>query len=108
MELELTVPSYIVYENLFHDAITSATEIIEEYASENSKKASEGDLAYWAAWYKANDLDQKNVRKEHIILFIIQHAENMPKHVDDFLVSQGIKSTYGTHKPSTIEGKEGI
>lgn len=103
MEIDLIVPSHVVYESIFQSAIASATEIIEEYGCKNSKKAFEKDLSYWTAWYKANKLDQKNVRKEHIILFIMQHAEEMPSHIDEELVKNCVKSSHGTHKLSTIE-----
>lgn len=57
-------------------AISSATAVIEEYNSENSKRAYKSDLAYWSEWYKANGLSQNDrIRKEHIITFIMQHVE---------------------------------
>lgn len=84
--------------------IAKATEIIEEYTAENSKKAFEGDLVYWRAWIKANNISLDNpINKEVVIAFIMQHAEEMPHEVDEILVNDGYKSTKGTHKISTIE-----
>lgn len=85
-------------------AIASASELIETYTSENSKRAFQGDITYWRAWLKANGHDfDKPVKKEHVILFIIQHAERMPREIDAKLVEGGYKAKKGLHKMATIE-----
>lgn len=84
--------------------IAKATEIIEEYTAENSKKAFDGDLVYWRAWIKANNLSLDNpITKEVVIAFIMQHVEEMPHEIDETLVKNGYKSKKGTHKISTVE-----
>lgn len=89
---------------VIRSAIDDATQVIEQYNSKNSKRAFEGDLAYWRAWYKANELSSnEKIRKEHIILFIMQHAQEMPRHVHDNLVRSKFRSNLCTmHKISTI------
>jgi integrase len=92
----------IDHDAVFCEAINAATEIIQTSSSINTSTAFQGDLKYWNHWYQANFISMENVRKEHIILFVLQHAENMPSHIDDDLVERGIKSKRGLHKMSTI------
>jgi len=85
-------------------AICRATEIVEDYTAENTKRAYEGDLRYWEAWRKANGIQSdEQYKKEHIILFILQHIELMPGDIDDWLVSKGYKAKKGPHRLSTIK-----
>jgi len=98
----LNKPSEYYY--VVSSAIQSATEVIENSNSENSKKAFKKDLEYWSAWYQANNIPQHELgKKEHLILFIIQHAQDMPTNIDDILIRNGAKSKRGIHKLATIE-----
>lgn len=57
-------------------AIVNATQVIIEYGSHNSKISYEKDLAYWNLWCQTNGiLFFDGVRKEHIIMFIMNHVE---------------------------------
>ena len=92
------------YYYVMTSAIQAATEVIESASSENSKKAFKKDLEYWYSWYQANNIPQHELgKKEHLILFIIQHAEEMPSHIDDILIAKGTKQNIGLHKISTIK-----
>lgn len=94
----------LLVESHFVLAIANATQIIEEYSSEKSKIAFTGDLTYWSAWLEVNGLSiHEPIQKQHIILFIMQHAEGMPLHLDALLVAQGHKAKLGTHKIATVE-----
>lgn len=90
-------------ESCVYEAIYDASEIIKSHTALNSKKAYEGDLKYWKAWYEANHFYDP-IKKEHIITFIIQHVEKMPENVHEILVMRKIKSNLNmTHKISTIK-----
>lgn len=89
---------------LYNAAIASATENIENYTAENSKRAWAGDLAYWQAWRLANGIPTSEpYKKEHVILFVMQHADDMPSDVDNRLIEEGYKAKKGTHRITTIE-----
>ncbi len=84
-------------------ALANATQVIEEYNSPNSKRAYESDLTYWSAWYQANGLSRNDaVRKEHLIMFIMQHANYMPDDVYHILYTRKILLKR-VHSISTIE-----
>jgi len=88
---------------LIAKAINDATKVIETSISPNSKRALEGDLRYWAGWQKANGLSNDMITKDHIILFIMQHANEMPTSVEQALIEMKVKAKAGLHKISTIE-----
>lgn len=90
-------------EIILQDAIESANKVIQDSYCANTKRALEGDITYIKAWYSANGLEFENVTKQHIILYVIQHAEEMPPHIDAFLCGNKVKAKEGTHSISTIE-----
>jgi integrase len=90
-------------EIIFSKAIDDANKIIANSNAKNTIRAIEKDLQYIRCWYQANGIDDNIVKKEHLILFIIQHAENMPRHIDEILVNSNIKSKYGLHKITTVK-----
>jgi integrase len=86
-----------------HNVIDEATDFIQEINCKNSKIAYDADMSYWNGWYNSNGLSlQSGILKEHIILFIMQHAEGMPASIETILIAQGLKKP-GIHKMSTIE-----
>lgn len=94
----------VVKSSLIAEAIEGAAQIVKNLTSQNSIKAFGSDLTYWNAWYKANDLDNSVIKKEHVILFIMQHAHDMPDNVHSYLVSHKFKSnSKKMHMISTIK-----
>ena len=84
---------------------SSANEIIREYTPENTKRAFDGDLAYWRAWLKAIGHDfNEPIEKKHLTAFITQHAEGLPPEIDKILVDGEIqyKKRKGPHSLATI------
>jgi integrase len=79
-------------------------ERIQEYNTENTKRAYNSDLIYWQAWLAAVGFDFKQpVNEAHVNAFIVQHAESMIPEIDERLVKQGYKYELGTHSMSTIK-----
>lgn len=102
MTLELVTKSDCL--QTIDDCISHANRVVLEYNCENTRLATNADLRYWQSWAQANNFDVSHgFRKDHIIAFIIQHAEDMPSHVDLQLLTSGVKSKPGTHKLATIE-----
>lgn len=86
--------------------LSRANKVIYDSSSPNSKIAMQSDLRYWQAWLEINKFDfTSGVTKEHIVAFIIQHAEEMPNEIDEQLISKKVKSKRGLHKISTIDRK---
>lgn len=72
----LSLQTNYFIENTIQTAIADAIHVIEEYNSENSKKAFKSDIEYWKTWYQSNSLfPNEGIRKEHLILFIMQNSE---------------------------------
>lgn len=89
---------------VIHDALQSATKVIADSYCDNTKRALERDLKYIQEWFIANGMAfSEYIKKEHIVLFIIQHSENMPKEVDEYLCARKVKAKTGQHAISTIE-----
>ena len=64
------------YDVIINNSINEATSVIEQYNSENSKRAYLGDLGYWINWCKDHGVfSHEEIRKEHIITFIMSHVE---------------------------------
>jgi integrase len=60
---------------VIQSSIAKATQVIEEYNSKNSKRAYEGDVLYFSSWYKGKNFPLDQIKKEHIITFIMDHVE---------------------------------
>lgn len=90
---------------LLKDSSSKSSEILNEFTSENSKKAFVGDIMYWKAWLSAIGLDFGSKHKSIDILrcFIVQHIEGMDPNVDQKLFQQGLKAKLGTHSLATVK-----
>jgi integrase len=83
---------------------TRATEIIQEYSSENTRDAYLGDLVYWQAWLSAIGFSfERAPSEDELITFVVQHVEGLDPHVDELLVSQRYKNKRGVHKLATVK-----
>ena len=91
---------------IVEECLKKANRVVSESNCENTRRAMYADLRYWQAWCEANGFDfSRGMLKEHLIAFIIQHAEEMPEHVDQELIAKGVKSKPGLHKMATIDRK---
>ncbi len=64
-----------VEQNLEH-AIFSATQVIEDMTSKNSRRAYQTDLAIWVDWCQNIGLSLiSSLKKQHVIMFIMQHID---------------------------------
>lgn len=91
---------------IVEECLKKANRVVSEANCENTRKAMYADLRYWQAWCEANGFDfSRGLIKEHLIAFIIQHAEEMPEHIDQELMARGVKSKPGLHKMATIDRK---
>lgn len=90
---------------LLKDSSSKSSEILNEFTSENSKKAFLGDMMYWKAWLSAVGLNFESKHKPIDILrcFIVQHIEGMDPNVDQKLLEQGLKAKLGTHSLATVK-----
>lgn len=90
---------------LLKDSSSKSSEILNEFTSENSKKAFLGDMMYWKAWLSAMGLNFESKHKSIDILrcFIVQHIEEMDPNVDQKLLEQGLKAKLGTHSLATVK-----
>lgn len=90
---------------LLKDSSSKSSEILNEFTSENSKKAFVGDIMYWKAWLSAIGLDFGSKHRSIDILrcFIVQHIEGMDPNVDQKLLEQGLKAKLGTHSLATVK-----
>lgn len=100
--------SEAIYKNQIHQryAISRAHQILGEHATKNSKLAFEADMNYWKGWFLAINFPiNKQIEVEDVISFVIQHAEGLPKQIDQFLVDRCYKRKVGRSKISTIKRK---
>jgi integrase len=90
---------------LLKDSSSKSSEILNEFTSENSKKAFLGDMMYWKAWLSAVGLNFESKHKSIDILrcFIVQHIEGMDPTVDQKLLEKGLKAKLGTHSLATVK-----
>lgn len=90
---------------LLQDSSSRSSKILNEFTSENSKKAFLGDMMYWKAWLSAVGLNFESKHKSIDILkcFIVQHIEGMDPNVDQKLIEQGLKTKLGTHSLATVK-----
>lgn len=91
--------------NLLQESSNRSSEILNEFTSENTKKAFLGDMMYWKAWLSAVGLNFESKHKSIDILrcFIVQHIEGMDPNVDQKLLEQGLKAKLGTHSLATVK-----
>jgi len=90
---------------LLKDSSSKSSEILNEFTSENSKKAFLGDMMYWKAWLSAVGLnfESKHTSIDILRCFIVQHIEGMDPNVDQKLLEQGLKAKLGTHSLATVK-----
>lgn len=94
-----------VLSSLLKDNAIRSLEIVQEYTSENTQRAFNGDIVYWQAWLSAIGCDFKTppITLEVVKLFIIQHVEEMDVGVDRKLFERGYKARLGTHSIETVK-----
>ena len=91
--------------NLLQESSNRSAEILNEFTSENTKKAFLGDMMYWKAWLSAigltfeSDYDPIEIVK----CFIVSHIESMDPNVDQKLFKKGYKASLGTHSLATVK-----
>lgn len=108
VHIGISVPRNKVYAKELASALAKnelrSSEIVEEYTSENTKKAYASDIIYWQAWLSAIRFPFEEPLSEEIIkLFAIHHIEEMPVNIDEMLVGQGYKAKLGQHAAKTVE-----
>lgn len=91
--------------NLLQESSNRSSEILNEFTSENTKKAFVSDIMYWKAWLSAigltfeSDYDPIEIVK----CFIVSHIESMDPNVDQKLFEKGYKASLGTHSLATVK-----
>lgn len=91
--------------NLLQESSNRSSEILNEFTSENTKKAFLGDMMYWKAWLSAigltfeSDYDPIEIVK----CFIVNHIEGMDPDIDNKLFEKGYKASLGTHSLATVK-----
>lgn len=73
--------------------------------SDDSKRAFETDMRYWAGYLETRLKGQERLGHEVILTFIKDHYDGLPKRVDAKLVRMGLKKELGTQKLTTINRK---
>lgn len=91
--------------NLLQESSNRSSEILNEFTSENSKKAFLGDMMYWKAWLSAIGcaFESKYASLAILKLFIMQHIEGMDPDIDQQLFEKGFKARLGTHSLATVK-----
>ncbi|MFA5306760.1 MAG: site-specific integrase [Candidatus Babeliales bacterium] len=85
-----------------------ASEILNEFTSDNTRMAHYGDLVYWQAWLTTIGFSgQEPITSQEVLTFIVQHAEGLDHDIDAKLVNQGYKAKLGPHKLATIKRRVG-
>ena len=90
---------------LLKDSSNKSSELLNEFTSENSKKAFIGDIMYWKAWFSAIgcSFEAKYASLEVLKLFVMQHIEEMDPEIDKKLFEKGVKASLGTHSLATVK-----
>lgn len=90
---------------LLKDSSNKSSEILNEFTSENSKKAFLGDMMYWKAWLSAIGLTFESHYDpiEIVKCFIVSHIESMDPNVDQKLFEKGYKASLGVHSLATVK-----
>lgn len=87
----------------YSDFLEMSKRIIKEYTPENTKRSIDKSVKYILAWCEASGLKLHDMAvKNNVIAFIIQHVEQMPKYIEDYLVLNGFKKNFDPWKISTI------
>lgn len=90
---------------LLKDSSSRSSEILNEFTSENSKKAFLGDMMYWRAWLSAVGLTFESHYDpiEIVKCFIVSHIEGMEPNIDKKLFEKGYKASLGVHSLATVK-----
>lgn len=93
---------YCVNDETEDDYGLMATTIINQSIPENTRRAYLGDVHYTYQW-AINARISWPMSEDNVLKFIIHHLQEMPKDLEDALISSGWKRARGVHSLATVK-----